>query len=270
MQPALRERRARPGGDAGRRLRRRGRDRQRPHPRRRSEPPDRRAESLRGARRGLHAPRRFSLAKRPPGRGRQADLRQSAQLRRRLAAPARPAGHRLAAAPVLRLCLGRGQRTLRQEAARSHSCDEPLRPADQSADDALPDGGRDARPLPRDRSPAREPRLRYRRRRLQGRRPRAAAAARLRVALAPLGGGAQVPGRAGDDGSGDDRDPGRAHRRADAGRQAEAGHRRRRRRLQRDAAQRGRDRPQGRPGRRHGGGAAGRRRHPADRRGHAG
>ena len=56
------------------------------------------------------------------------------------------------------------------------------------------------------------------------------------------------------------------HRRADAGRPAGAGHGRRRRRHQRHAAQRGRDRAQGHPRRRHGDRAARRRRHPADRR----
>ena len=66
-----------------------------------------------------------------------------------------------------------------------------------------------------------------------------------------------------------DRHQRRPHGRADADRQAEAGHRRRRRRLQRHPAQRGRDRAQGRAGRRHGGGAARRRRHPADPRGRA-
>ena len=66
-----------------------------------------RAESLRGARRSLHAPRRLRRAQRAPGRRRQADLRQSAQFRRGLAAPARSAHHRRAAAPVFRLCLGR-------------------------------------------------------------------------------------------------------------------------------------------------------------------
>ena len=75
----------------------------------------------------------------------------------------------------------------------------PLRPADQSADGALPLGRGIAGALSRDRRTARNARLRHRRRRLQGERSRASGAARLRFALAPLGGGAQVPGRAGDD-----------------------------------------------------------------------
>ena len=69
---------------------------------------------------------------------------------------------------------------------------------------------------------------------------------------AALGDGAQISRRAGDDDARGDRNPGRPHRRADAGRQARAGHGRRRRRLQRHAAQRGRDRPQRRARRRHG------------------
>ena len=86
---------------------------------------------------------------------------------------------------------------------------------------------------------ARQARLRHRRRRLQGRPPRPAAAARLRLARAALGARAQIPGREGDDGRSRHRDPGRPHRRADAGRAARAGDRRRRRRPERDAAQRG-------------------------------
>ena len=62
------------------------------------------------------------------------------------------------------------------------------------------------------------------------------------------------------------RDPGRPHRRADAGRRARADHRRRRGGAERDAAQRGRDRAQGRAHRRHRDRAARRRRDPADRR----
>ena len=55
----------------------------------------------------------------------------------------------------------------------------------------------------------------------------------------------------------------------DAARQTQAGDRRRRRRLQRHPAQRGRDRAQGRARRRYGRGAARRRRHPADPRSRA-
>ena len=64
--------------------------------------------------------------------------------------------------------------------------------------------------------------------------------------------------------AGGDPHPGRPHRRADAGRLAAAGQRRRRDGDARHAAQRGRDRPQGRPRRRHGDAAARRRRDPAD------
>ena len=98
LQPALREWRTRPGGHARRRLRGRGRDRERARGRSDPEAPQGRAEDLRGARRGLYAPRRLCRAQRAPGRRRQADLRQSAQLRRGLAAPARSAHDRRAAA----------------------------------------------------------------------------------------------------------------------------------------------------------------------------
>ena len=75
-----------------------------------------------------------------------------------------------------------------------------------------------------------------------------AGAPRLRRPRAALGDRPQVPRRAGarrvlDD----DHDPGRPHRRADAGRRAGADHRRRRRGPPRHPAQRGRDRPQGHP-----------------------
>ncbi len=68
------------------------------------------------------------------------------------------------------------------------------------------------------------PRLRHRRRGLQSRSPRLAGAARLRLALAALGDRAQISGRerAIDRPQGH-RNPGRPHRRADAGRQARAG-----------------------------------------------
>ena len=178
-----------------------------------------RAEDFRGSRRSLHAPCRFRRAQRPPGGGGKADLRQSAQLRRRLAAPARSGRHRKPAACLLRLRLGRGQRALRLDPARRDRCDAPLRPADQSADEAMPFDRRADRALSRDRGRARDARLRHRRRRLQGQRSRAARAARLHLALAPLGGRAQVPGREGDDDRRGDHHHRRTHRRADADRQ---------------------------------------------------
>ncbi len=46
------------------------------------------------------------------------DLRQSAQLRRRLAAPERPERHRVAPARLLRLCLGRDERDAGRYAVR--------------------------------------------------------------------------------------------------------------------------------------------------------
>ena len=110
---------------------------------------------------------------------------------------------------------------------------------------------------------ARNARLRYRRRRLQGRSARLAGAAWLRVAKPALGDRAQVSGRAGDDGGARHRNSGRAHRRADAGRQARAGRRRRRHRAERNAAQRGRDQAARCPHRRHGDDPARRRRDPA-------
>ena len=92
-------------------------------------------------------------------------------------------------------------------------------------------------------------------------------AARLRVARAALGAGAQVPGGRGDDDGARRGVPGGAHRRADAGGAPRAGVRRRRHGQQRDAAQHGRDRAQGRAHGRHRGRAPRRRR---DSRGAAG
>ncbi len=89
---------------------------------------------------------------------------------------------------------------------------------------------------------ARQARLRHRRRRLQGRSPRLAEPPGLRVAQPALGDRAQVRGRAGGDRRARHRDPGRPHRRADAGGQARAGHGRRRRGAERHLAQSRRDR----------------------------
>ena len=90
--------------------------------------------------------------------------------------------------------------------------------------------------LQQDRRGARDARLRHRRRGLQGRPARLAGSPRLRLAQPALGDRAQIRGRAGDDGPQRHRYPGRPHRRADAGGAARAGHRRRRRGLERDAA----------------------------------
>ena len=104
-----------------------------------------------------------------------------------------------------------------------------------------------------------EPAVRDRRRRLQGQSLRPAARARLRSARAALGDRAQVPGARREHDSQRRGVPGRADRRADAGRAAGAGVRRRRDGQQRDAAQHGRSASQGRAHRRH-------RRHPPRRR----
>ena len=61
------------------------------------------------------------------------------------------AHHREPAARLLRLRLGRNQRAFRLDAAWRHRSHAPLRPADQSLDQALPFDGRDARALPRHR-----------------------------------------------------------------------------------------------------------------------
>ena len=104
------------------------------------------------------------------------------------------------------------------------------------------DDGGDARLLSRDRAGPRRPRLRHRRRRLQGQPAGLAGAAGLRLARPALGHRPQVPGRGGRHQVARHHHPGGPHGRSHAGRQAGAGDGGRRRRLQRHAAQRGRDR----------------------------
>ena len=110
--------RARPAGarrDARRRRHRRGCDRQHPHPARRAEDACRQglAGGDRDPRRSLYGARRVLRRQRRARSRRRAGLRQSAQCRRRLAAPARSGDHRAPAAQILRLCLGRGERAVR-------------------------------------------------------------------------------------------------------------------------------------------------------------
>ena len=140
--PALRGRPPRPGGDAGRRLRRGGRHRQRPHPGSHPERAPRRGRAGRagGARRGLHDQAGLRRPQRPAGRGRAPALRQPAQRRGRLAAPARPRRHGGAAPAVLRLCLGRAFRAAGRDPERHDRGLRALRPADEPADGALPIG----------------------------------------------------------------------------------------------------------------------------------
>ena len=201
---------------------------------------------------------------------RRAGVRQSAQLRGRLAAAEGPVDHRVAAARLLRLWLGRDERDAGRHPVRHDQVVRQLRLQHQSADQDVPVGRGAAGISPRNRGAARHARLRHRRRGLQGRPPRLAGAARLRLALAALGDRAQIPGREGDDHRQGHRDPGRPHRRADAGRQARAGDRRRRRGAERDAAQCRRDRAARCPHRRYGDDPARRRRHSAGARCRAG
>ena len=109
-------------------------------------------------------------------------------------------------------------------------------------------------------------RLRDRRHRDQGRRSRAAAHARLAPLAAALGARVQVGADDGDDAAREDHDPRRPHRRAQPVGDHAAGRGRRRRRLARDAAQRGGHQPQGDSRGRRRDRAARRRRDPADRR----
>ena len=206
-QPALRERRAGAGGHARRRRDRRGRDAQHAHHRRRS----------RSGCKGVDAPvlevrgevfmRRDDFealnerAAREAGAGE--DLRQPAQRRRRRRAPARRRASRPAAAELLRLRPRRGATAgtcppTPDRRCSTRSRDRACRSMPERARGATAPQGwsRSTRAIA---ARARRAAVRHRRRGLQGRRSRAAAAARLRVARAALGGGAQVPGAGADD-----------------------------------------------------------------------
>ena len=109
-------------------------------------------------------------------------------------------------------------------------------------------------------------RLRDRRRRREGRRPRPTRGDGLHVTRAALGDRVQVPARGEDDDPPRHHGEHRPHRTRDAVRGARAGVRRRRERRHGDAAQRGRRRAQGRAPRRHRHRAPRRRRHSRGRR----
>ena len=111
----LRERQARHRRHARRRPPRRGHHPQHPHhPQRPADPVGRPARADRGPRRGLPHPRRLREDQRRARRRRPAPLHEPAQLRRRLAPPARPAHHRHPPAGHLRL---RPRPGLRERAA---------------------------------------------------------------------------------------------------------------------------------------------------------
>ncbi len=78
----------------------------------------------------------IALNKRQASAGR-ADLRQSAQFRRRLAAPEGRVGHRVAPARLLRLCLGRNQRDAGRHPVRHDRVFRQVRIRHQSADQNL-------------------------------------------------------------------------------------------------------------------------------------
>ena len=170
-----------------------------------------------------------------------------------------------AAAALLRLRLGRGFGAARRAPERSRCGAQELGLPDQPALAALRHGRRAARVLPRDRAPsapisattstASSTRSIGSIGRSGSASSRARRAGRSRTSFR----------RASADRARGHRHPGRPHRRAHAGGEAQADHGRRRGRLERDAAQRGGDRAQGRADRRHGGRAARGRRDPADR-----
>ena len=95
---------------------------------------------VRSARRSLYDQAGVPRAQQKAGGSRQAALCQSAQHRRRLAASARRRDHRVAAARLLRLCLGRDERHAGGHAVRHDQMVRVVRLQDQSADQNVPLG----------------------------------------------------------------------------------------------------------------------------------
>ena len=91
----------------------------------------------------------FAALNRSQAEARRGALRQSAQHRRRLAPPEEPGGHRVAAAPLLRLCLGRDERAAGRHADGHGRGLRRLGLPGQSADAALRRRRRGARRLSR-------------------------------------------------------------------------------------------------------------------------
>ena len=192
-QPALREWRLHRRRHARRRHDRRGRHRQSAH----GEGHPAQAEGQvpqgdRRARRDLHGAQGVPGDEQAPGGGWREGLRQSAQRRRGVAAPARCRHHREPAAALLRLCLGRGRAALMEDPQRVSQAPEGLGLQGQSAVQALPHARAGARILSQDERGAAVAALRHRRRRLQGRPHRLAGAPGLREPRAALGDGPQV------------------------------------------------------------------------------
>ena len=190
-----------------------------------------------GARRSLHDACGFRGAQQAAGEGGQAPLRQSAQLRGGFGAPARSGDHRARPLHFFAYAWGEASEmpaeTQWDMLADVQGWGFHVNPLVQP----LPHDGRDPHILSRYRGQARHSRLRHRRRRLQGRPPGSSGAPWLRLAQPPLGDRAQIRSRAGRHDSSGHRHPGRPHRHADARGEAQARHRRRRGRAERDAAQ---------------------------------
>ena len=130
-----------------------------------------------GARRGLPAAGRLRAGQRGAGRGRAAHLREPAQLRGRLPAPAGPGGHRLAAAVDLHLPDRRARRPAAGVALAGAGLAARAGLPNQRAGRAARLGGVGAGGLPGVGGAARGHRLRHRRLRGQGLELRPAAGA---------------------------------------------------------------------------------------------
>ena len=223
----------------------------------------------RGARRGLHAQGEFRAPERRAGRGRAAGRSRTRATRR----PA-PCGRRTRRSP--RRATSRHVHVPDRRGPRRSDLTTQQRGARVAARGRLPGESRHRRA----RRGAERPRVlraralecattlpvRDRRRGGEDRLVRAAGRARLHQQGAALGDRLQVPARGEDDRPARDPRAGGAHRRAHAGRRVRPGARGGLDHRARDAAQRGRDPPQGRAARRHHRRAQGRRRDPRGRR----
>ena len=262
----LRGRRPHPRRHPRRRPHRRGRDPEPAHDRRDPAEHPRRAAPDRSARRGLPADRRLQSAQRAPRRGRRSRPSPTRATR----PPARSASSTPRWPPNGR------SRSGATGSAPSAGLDLPThsdevewlgeRGFKVNPDTDAPRRHRvGGRALPLVGGAARAARLRDRRRRRQGRRAGAVAGAGRGRPRAALGDRLEVPADDGDDEAARRRLERRPDRPPGPLRDARAGPRRRRHRHHRDPAQRGGPGPQGRPGRRRGGGDAGRRRDPPGR-----
>ena len=267
----LRGRRLRPRRDARRRHAGRGRDPEPPDGRSGAPPrPNSRlgesALAARGARRDLLPAVRVRALHGGAGRGRQEAGAESTERGRRLAAPARLEGHGRAPAVALGVRRGRPRGRFPPDAVGASRLAPRARLPHEPERRAARVDRRGRRGVSRVGGAPGGARLRDRRDRDQGRRPRPAAPPWRAARAATLGEGVQVGALDGHHDAAQDPHPRGAYGRAQPVGRARARACRRRDGLERDAPQRGGHQPQGHPRGRPGDRPARRRRDPTGRR----